>query len=1093
MKESESSRQDPQLGFEFQEPEPAPREANRPEPRPAPSHSELLESLRRATRARPLGRKILVAETRGEGRELLRALARAGCPWVGWEVLTPRPLALELAGAALRAEGLSLLDEFDEQALLDRAMDDALEEAGTDAEQEAELGFEALSEAVGFRGALAGAVRALRLGGVSGERLSRARFEDSDKKALLLRALHRYESALASAERVDGAGLLRRATDRVTTDGIDVLGATLYLTPGLSLRGYAGAFIRALIQAGAEVLTADPVRGLEAPSGWLWQESQVPRTPLASLHAAHEARAPVEHVGLFSGASVEEELREVLRRVVTQGRTWDQVEILTPDPQVYGSALHALASRLEIPVTFGVGLQVGRTRPGRALSAYFRWIEGGFQAAEVRRLLESGDLRPTGDETPDAMALGRRFRELRIGWGRERTRKRILERIDATKRAKPHSRDFAESFAARQAEAAAELEALRALLFPILDATPRIPKNPLARAGGSVSPAALANGVRRFLSFVPVDHPVDVTAMERLDHVLARIVATLVRPTSYAAAAAAVRTHLRIRVPAPRAEGKAPWSSDGGHLYLTDLEHGGFTGRAVTFVVGLDASRFPGTQTQDPLLLDRERHRIGGTHLPTSGDQIQGRRFRLAALLARLRGRVTLSWCAWDPSEARGRAPAAELLQACRWALGNPSATFADLRALVGPPVGVIPDAGAEALDGRDVWMSALASGGALRQGRAVVGESFPRLARGDRVTTALETPEATAYLGQVDPRPEFDPRTTDQVLSASRVEALGTCPRRYFYSTVLRLRPRDDPDYDPDRWLDAKARGSLLHTTYERFLRAMRTRGWNPMDPAVLREGEQILRQEADRTLDELPAPSEEVRLKELHRLMDDFRSFLGMIAQEGASWLDLEVKFGFGAEPVSLPVVGGRVLVRGRIDRVDEREGTLYVVDYKTGSPFSFTPNKAVFNEGRRLQHYVYTVAVRALYGRSAAAVEYHFPTHKHLNQRIAYTQDQLRIAPALMGKLFDVVRDGHFLPTEEKNDCLFCDFGAVCRVRLTQYNKVDRSPPAEWASRFMRNVEEYRPFRTARRMEEEEPPGSQDLLEVLQRSLAEGGSPG
>ena len=57
----------------------------------------LVEALLRVARDRPLERKILVAPTFGGGRELLRRLARAGRGWVGFEVTTPRLLALRLA------------------------------------------------------------------------------------------------------------------------------------------------------------------------------------------------------------------------------------------------------------------------------------------------------------------------------------------------------------------------------------------------------------------------------------------------------------------------------------------------------------------------------------------------------------------------------------------------------------------------------------------------------------------------------------------------------------------------------------------------------------------------------------------------------------------------------------------------------------------------------------------------------------------------------------------------------------------------------------------------------------------------------------
>ena len=1088
MRGPEDDALDAQLGFGFLEPaddtstsEIAPEASVDPPPfgptgfaasatEGAASTSALLESLRRATQAQPLRRKILVAETRGEGRELLRALARAGCPWVGWEVLTPRPLALELASSVLRHQGQDLLDEFDEQALLDSAIDEALEGRGV-SEADRSRGFEALSEAVGFRGALAGAVQALRAGGVTPDAFARVRLEDTAKKGLIGRALGAYERALAARGAVDGAGLFDAATAEVLQHGFDRLDASLYLIPGFGTRGRRGDFMRALTDAGGSLLETDAVRGLEVPEGWFWRAAPGRPSPLSSLHDLREADEPVTSLEMFSAAGVEDELREVLRRIVERGLTWDQVEILTPDPQVYGSALHALASRLGVPVTFGVGLGVGRTRPGRAVSAYFRWIEGGFQASEIRRLLESGDLRSAKEDGPDPMALSRRFRELRIGWGRERTRQRILDRIASVERIRPRFREPSAGFVARKEQARSELEALRGVLFPILDATPRIPAHPLAREQGTVSPAALAHGLRRFLSFVPVDNAVDTTAFDRLEHVLARIVATLVRPTSYASAAAAVQAHIHIRVPAPRAEGKAPWSSDSGHLYLTDLEHGGFTGRRATYVVGLDAQRFPGTHSQDPLLLDRERRRLGKGRLPTSGDRIQEHRFRFAATLARLRGEVTLSWCAWDPAEARARAPAGEILQACRLRLGRQQASFDDLRSMIGNPTGVVPRVGVLPLDTRDVWMRALASGGSLREGAAVVRESFPWLARGDRAIAALGHAKATSYLGQVEARPELDLRTADGVLSASRLEDLGTCPRRYLYGTVLRMRALDDPDFDPDRWLDAKARGTLLHDTYERFLREMRVHAWDPRDPEVIEHARAILRREADRALDELPAPSEEVRLKELDRLLDDVQSFVGMIAEHGAPWLDLEVKFGFGdSEPVRLPVEGGRLLMRGRVDRVDDTDGGLRIVDYKTGGAFAFQADKGVFNGGRRLQHYVYWMAVRSLYDRAVLSMEYHFPTHRSVNERIVFEEQELRAAPKIVGKLFDAVRGGHFLPTDEKGDCRFCDFKAVCRVQTSASGEVKRSPPAEWADRHAGDLTEYRAFRSARRHEDE-----------------------
>src|SRR5690606_3499480 len=113
----------------------------------------------------------------------------------------------------------------------------------------------------------------------------------------------------------------------------------------------------------------------------------------------------------------------------------------------------------------------------------------------------------------------------------------------------------------------------------------------------------------------------------------------------------------------------APWTSAGGCLHLSDLEHGGFAGREAVFLVGLDADRFPGSGGQDPLLLDADRRALS-PELPLSTEVMRERGFRVAAMFARLRGTVTLSHCAWSASEARALPPSPLLLQALRLASG---------------------------------------------------------------------------------------------------------------------------------------------------------------------------------------------------------------------------------------------------------------------------------------------------------------------------------------------------------------------------------------------------------------------------------------
>jgi hypothetical protein len=46
-----------------------------------------------------------------------------------------------------------------------------------------------------------------------------------------------------------------------------------------------------------------------------------------------------------------------------------------------------------------------------------------------------------------------------------------------------------------------------------------------------------------------------------------------------------------------------------------------------------------------------------------------------------------------------------------------------------------------------------------------------------------------------------------------------------------------------------------------------------------------------------------------------------------------------------------------------------------------------------------------------------------------------------------MLDGIAAGHFVPTDDPNDCSFCDFAEICRVRRVGFGDTV-SPLAEWA---------------------------------------------
>jgi ATP-dependent helicase/nuclease subunit B len=1054
------------------------------------SCSILLAALARATADHTPDDKLLLCQPRGVGRELLHALARAGQPWLGFRAQTPRDLAKELAAPALALAGTAPIDGFEELALLDEAIDAVL--ATPTGKVLAKLG-----QAVGFRNALAGSIRDLRLAGIEAGAVARARLEDGAKGRALAAIQKRYEETLRARGSVDLADLLRHAVAALD-DGAE-LPARVYLVPGMTLRGLRGGLLQALLRRGAEVLLSDPVAGLDTPPTLLVGAEAQAAAALSFLYAVERLPETGEPrdlftpevadvaVDVFAATSPVDELREALRRVMAAGVPWDDVEIVTTDRVAYGTALDSIAPQLVHPgdhgsrVTHAAGLPVARTRVGRAVNGYLAWIGEGFAEDILRDLLQSGLLEATaGDHRLTGSAAARRLRELRVGWGRERYLRQLdwaLESVDAPPTEYELEKVPEERLAAWRERRRRDLQALRALIVPLLGATPPTPDR-LGADAVPVSPAALARGVQRLLDFVPTpaDPDTEPEAKRRLREVLARAAATLTRDTDFASAVAILARFLDLRVPSPSTHGRVPWSSAGGYLHFADIEHGGLSGRPHTFVVGLDAGRFPATGGQDPLLLDGDRARLSEA-LPRSAELLDERRWALAALLARLRGNVTLSYAAWDASEGRNLSPAPLLLQALRLRDGDPTASYEALHDATRPICGPVPSSDA-CIDGADLWLRALDDDGVLRPGVDAVRAEFAGLDAGLRARESRLVSGLNAHKGIVAPRPELlDPRggAADMPLSASRLEMLAGCPLRYLFRYVLYLRPPDDIPFEPDRWLDPLQRGSMFHAVYDGVIKEAMARGLRAPDAELTAVAEEIFAGEIERARFRVPVPSEAVFEREVRELRRDLDVFLGMLAQEDVTWRKAEWSFGrpgADCEVIDLPVGDATIRLRGAVDRIDELPGgELAIVDYKTGSAFRYGEASGTYEGGRRLQHALYAAAVEQGLERKVARAAYHFPTLKGRGDRAGYPRARLERWPEVLERMFDMVAAGWFPPPfDDDPPCKICDYQALCRVSEDRYGNVT-SPPVAWARQNNALKPEYEPLQLLRHIDRSE----------------------
>lgn len=981
----------------------------------------ILVHLQERTRAHPTARKLLVCPSLNWGREWLRVLARQEGVWLGWEPMTLRALAGELALVPLEMADQRVASDVALEVLVGAATSAAL------AAQQVRGPLRELASSGGTRQAIVDAVLELRTAGVSLEEFRAV--AGGPTTSSLAAILARYLQELAARQLADPARVFEVALEHFATEAPHVLPAVVVLAPGLSPRGLPAQLAQRLLAHGAiPLVPAGPV-STDPPS--------------------------VAGLACFRAATPSDELREALRRAAEHGWPDDQVELVTTDPDAHGVALDALCRSTGARATMLHGLPLTRTRIGRALERWLGWLDSELLADHIREALETGDL-TTPPDGPDADTLARELRDLQIGWGREQweeARRRLNGPEWMVKWLRQHTPEDASAADKTQCRQDAEYlrAGLRWLLDTVLAHAPPVPTRGEAEPVRT-SVHRLAIAALNWVELIPVEGAADRRTVDRLARRLKELAAEPDGELPFGAALASIRHAIAdLRAWSETAPEQQPWASTGGHLHLTDLAHAGCSGRPHLFLLGLDADRVGGGSTGNALLPDALRHRLGPAHLATTDDRRTERAALVSAALATAAARsaeasCTISWSIASDLSGRKAAPAPAVLEALRAARHEPGFSFEDLRILVGHPACPVPSPGSALLDARDLWLSALVGpDGQLLDGTGLVRTTWPHLvdsslSLGARVADAVPDPF----------------RAAGRPFSPTSLERLSRCPLSWFYRYQLELVPQEDPEYDRERWLDPLSRGQLLHRILERAGRQLRDRQ-STLDGAGIRaELLGIVDEACINWRTTAPVPSETIFRSERDALRECALIWLEMerdsTAQRHAPrWLEFERWLDGPSATFRLP--DGRILpVTGRVDRVDELpDQRLRAVDYKSGRAdrYRLDPKLGPLRGGRLLQPAIYAAAVSALHQDRVVEFEYHFPTPEGLGGRLSFNGAVIPQAGAIITGLMDQLAKGEFIPTTDPEDCGWCEYRDICRVHKSDYGKVEDSPRAREAA--------------------------------------------
>lgn len=203
---------------------------------------------------------------------------------------------------------------------------------------------------------------------------------------------------------------------------------------------------------------------------------------------------------------------------------------------------------------------------------------------------------------------------------------------------------------------------------------------------------------------------------------------------------------------------------------------------------------------------------------------------------------------------------------------------------------------------------------------------------------------------------------------SPTAIEDYNKCPYQSFLSHALRLRPREEGK------VDGLSVGNFMHEIFSKYCLSMHlVKDRESSDRLFDEIKEQVLNREEYKKFlsDGATATTVKRVIKECKEYC--YKTYLSF-SNSSFKVKNTEASFGDGKEYPAISLLGGKVKIKGKIDRVDESKDYFRVIDYKTGE--SDASDKSLF-AGVKLQLYLYGYAVSSKHKDSKrAAGLYYLP---------------------------------------------------------------------------------------------------------------------
>jgi RecB family exonuclease len=121
------------------------------------------------------------------------------------------------------------------------------------------------------------------------------------------------------------------------------------------------------------------------------------------------------------------------------------------------------------------------------------------------------------------------------------------------------------------------------------------------------------------------------------------------------------------------------------------------------------------------------------------------------------------------------------------------------------------------------------------------------------------------------------------------------------------------------------------------------------------------------------------------------------------------------------------GDVSIRGRIDRIDDIDGGIEIIDYKTGTP------KNKLEKEDREQLLIYQIAAEEILRLKPKKLTYHY-LNNNSEQSFVGTPEELSELKEQILEIYAKMKKTDFTPTPGYH-CRFCDFRDICEFRQNE----------------------------------------------------------